>query len=102
MSGNSVRIVLSPEAADDVLSIWLVGAREWSPEQADRHLRDINEMFERLLEQPKLGHKRDDLIRGLRSVVVRPHLIFYLQTLQTIGIVRVLHQRFDTTMQFRQ
>jgi plasmid stabilization system protein ParE len=59
--------MLSPEAADDLLSIWHFGAREWSPEQADRHLRDLDDTFERLRDDPKLGHKRDDLIPSLRS-----------------------------------
>ena len=59
-------------------------------------------MFERLRDDPKLGHKRDALIAGLRSIPVKPHLIFYTQTPQAISIVRVLHQRFDTTMHLRQ
>jgi len=102
MSSNNRLVILSPEAAEDLLSIWHYGALEWSPERADRHLRDFDDMFERLRDDPKLGHKRDDLIPKLRSIVMIPHLIFYLQTPQTISIVRVLHQRFDTAMHFRQ
>ena len=95
-------MLLSPEAENDVLSIWHFGAVEWSPEQADRHLRNIDDMFERLRDDPKLGHKRDELIAGLYSIPVNPHLIFYKQTPQAITVVRVLHQRFDTTIHFRQ
>jgi toxin ParE1/3/4 len=102
MAGNNRRVILSPEAAEDLLAIWAFGAREWSPEQADRYLRDIDDMLERVRENPKLGHKRDDLIPGLRSILVRPHLIFYRQTTQAIQIARVLHDRLDTIMYFRQ
>ena len=102
MRDNSRVVLLSPEAEEDLLSIWNFGAIEWSPEQADRHLRDIDNMFERLRDDPKLGHKRDELIAGVRSIPVQPHLIFYTQTPQAITIARVLHQRFDTTMHFRQ
>lgn len=102
MRDNNRLVLLSPEAESDLLSIWNFGAVEWSPEQADRHLRAIDDMFERLRDEPKLGHKRDELIVGVRSIPVLPHLIFYAQTPQAITIVRVLHQRFDTTMHFRQ
>jgi toxin ParE1/3/4 len=95
-------VLLPPEAENDLLSIWNFGAVEWSSEQADGHLRDIDDMFERLRDDPKLGHNRDELIADLRSILVRPHLIFYSHTSQAISIVRVLHQRFDTTMHFRQ
>jgi toxin ParE1/3/4 len=73
-----------------LIFIWHFGALEWSSEQADRHLRDIDDMFERLREDPKLGHKRDDLIPNLRSILVRPHLIFYRQTPQRIKAQIVL------------
>jgi hypothetical protein len=33
-------------------------------------------MCDRLRDDPKLGHKRDDLIPGLRTIYIRPHLIF--------------------------
>jgi toxin ParE1/3/4 len=100
MRGSNRLVLLSPEAEQDLLSIWHFGAAEWSPEQADRHVRDLDDMFERLRDDPKLGHKRDELIAGLRSISIKPHLIFYTQTPQTISIVRVLHQRFDTIMHF--
>src|SRR5882672_72358 len=102
MSNNNCRLLWSPQAQEDLLSIWHFGAREWSPEQADRHLRDIEDMTDRLRDDPKLGHKRDDLIRGLRSILIRPHLIFYQLSAGTVTIVRVLHQRFDTETRFRQ
>jgi toxin ParE1/3/4 len=102
-AGNSKRwgSIRNSAKAYASCSIWHFGTGEWSAEQADRHLRDIDHMFERLREEPKLGHKRDELIAGVRSIPVQPHLIFYFQTPQAISIVRVLHQRFDTTMHFR-
>ena len=102
MSGNNPQILRSPEAQEDLLSIWHFGAQEWSPEQADQHLRDIDHMLDRLGEDPKLGQKRDGLIPGLRSILVRPHLIFYQLSAGAVTIVRVLHQRFDTATRFRQ
>ena len=70
MSGHNRLVLLSPEAQKDLLSIWHFGALEWSPEQADRHVREIDDMFERLRDDPKLGHKRDELIPNMRSILV--------------------------------
>ena len=59
-------------------------------------------MFERQRENPGLGHKRDELIAGLRSAFVRTHLIFYRQSSKIIHIIRILHERLDRIMYFRQ
>jgi hypothetical protein len=37
--------------------------------RVDRHLRDIDDMFERLYDHPKLGHKRDEPVVGVRSIL---------------------------------
>lgn len=69
MSSDNRVVVLSQESEEDLLvDIWHFGANEWSPEQADRHLRDLDDMFERLRENPKLGHKRDELIADQLSL----------------------------------
>jgi toxin ParE1/3/4 len=102
MSDNNRKIFRSPEAQEDLLSIWLFGADEWSPEQADEHLRDIEDMCDRLRVHPELGRKRDELIIGLYSIPINPHVIFYLQSSKAITIVRVLHEALDTPQHFRQ
>lgn len=102
MEGNSRQLLASGQAQDDLLDIWHFGAFEWSPERADHHLRAIGDIFERLRKDPQLGRKRDDLLLGLRSLPVLPHIVFYRQTGQTIEIVRVLHQSSDTQIRFRQ
>jgi toxin ParE1/3/4 len=86
MSGSDWAVAVSAEAQQDLLDIWNFGANEWSVEQADRHLRDSDEMFERLRENPKLGRKRDDIVVGLRAAFVRPQFIYYRQSPRTITL----------------
>jgi toxin ParE1/3/4 len=94
--GKSERcITRSPEAGDDLVSIWLYGADEWSAEQADRHLFEIESICDRLLDDPELGRPRDELAAGVRSVLVRPHVVFYRASKTNIEILRVLHQQKD-------
>jgi toxin ParE1/3/4 len=89
-------LVWSPEAEQDLLSIWHYGADEWSPHVADEHERILWRACERLLDNPELGRSRDELIAGLRFILVDPHSVFYRLSPSAIEIVRVLHHREDT------
>lgn len=69
--------VWSTDAEQDPLSIWRYGADEWSSTATDDHLRKISRACARLLESRELGRARDELIHGLRSISVDPHIVFY-------------------------
>jgi len=101
MATSNRRTVLSPEAKQDLIAIWHFGAQEWSPEQADSHLRHIQSTLDELRDNPNLGRSREDLLLKLRSIVVAPHLIFYRISPASIDVVRVLHSRLDTQVHFR-
>jgi toxin ParE1/3/4 len=101
MDARDRQVFRSKEAAEDLLAIWQFGADEWSPEIADRHLRDIDATCDRLLDAPELGRSRDDLLPGIRSIVVRPHVVFYRLSPGSIYLIRVLHQRLDLEAEFR-
>jgi toxin ParE1/3/4 len=101
MRESERRITRSPEADDDLVAIWLYGARAWSPEQADEHLFEIESLCDRLIDEPELGRPRDELVIGIRSIVIRPHVVFYRVSNTEIGIARVLHQREDVGAVFQ-
>ena len=100
MGKTSRRLLWSRDAEGDLLSIWRYGADEWSPSLADDHERAIWRAGLRLLELPHFGRSRDELIAGLRSIIVDPHVIFYNVTPHSIEIVRVVHQSEDTESVF--
>jgi toxin ParE1/3/4 len=95
MGSNSPRLVWSPEAEDDLVSIWRHGAEAWTEEMADKQLFEIEAGCDRLLDDPMLGRGRHELMAGMRSMPVRPHVVFYRLSKRTIEVVRVLHQRMD-------
>jgi toxin ParE1/3/4 len=101
MSEINRKVFRSPEAQEDLLYIWQFGADEWSPDQANEHLRDIEDMCDRLRVHPELGRNRDELIVGLYSIPIHPHVVFYRQSPETITIVRILHEALDTPRHFR-
>jgi len=58
-------------------------------------------MCDRLRVHPELGRKRNELIAGLYSIPVSPHIVFYQQSPKAITIVRVLHEEVDVPQHFR-
>src|SRR5262245_16132455 len=62
------------------------------PAAARRVLAEILAAIERLVENPRLGHRRDDLVGGreLRFWLVHTYLIIYDPTSHPLAIARVL------------
>lgn len=54
-----------------------------------------------LAEMSGLGHRRDELRPGLRSVNVHPYLLFYRAVPGGIELVRVVHGARDLRRIFR-
>ena len=88
-------IIWAPSAKRDLRDIWRYFARIASAEVADSLVHEINRAVARLADFPLMGRARDELITGLRSVLVHPHVVFYRVSDRSIEIVRVLHQRRD-------
>ena len=70
-------------------------ARVASPEIADNMLREIGRVVAQLEDHALLWRSRADVMLGLRSVLVHPHIVFYRVRDTTVEVARVLHQRRD-------
>jgi toxin ParE1/3/4 len=66
-----------------------------------KNLLEIEHICGRLAAMPTLGKRRDEIITGMKSFLVRPHVVFYRLSKGEIEIVRVLHQREDVEGAFR-
>jgi toxin ParE1/3/4 len=64
-----------------------------SPEVADRLLRDIRRASEQVGQRPHAWRARDEVMPGLRSILVHPYVLFYRVQAGTVEIARVLHQQ---------
>jgi toxin ParE1/3/4 len=87
------QLVWSPEAEADLSTIWRWGAAHFSADMADNHLRDIQHAARNLVDFPYVGVKRDQIVPGIRSVVVYPTVIFYRVGSESIDIVRIVDGR---------
>ena len=87
--------VWSPEARTDLEEIWTYYAQVAGRQTADNIARQISDACGVIEDYPLGGRSRDELRPGLRSVAVRPHIIFYRLAGDIPQIVRVLDGRRD-------
>ncbi len=86
---------LRPKAIQDLADIWFYTESNWGEAQADQYIRDLNDSFSRLAENPEKGMACDDIREGYRKCITGKHMVFYRQTSSGMEIVRILHQRMD-------
>jgi toxin ParE1/3/4 len=89
------RLVWAPAAERDLRDVWRYYARVASPELPDKLLREIYSAVERVIGRAFSGRPRDDVMLGLRSILVPPHIVFFRISKDVVEIVRVLHQHRD-------
>ncbi|KAF0233568.1 MAG: plasmid stabilization system [Desulfovibrionaceae bacterium] len=82
-------ILARPQAQADLDDIWWYIAQD-NPDSADRFLGEIEQRCNALLQFPRMGVSRDELMPLLRSLAVGNYIIFYLPVEDGIEIVRVL------------
>lgn len=88
------RIQRTAHARRDYSAIWDYIADD-NPSAADRLLRRFDQKLRLAADQPGIGHPRDDLSPGLRSLRVGRYLLFYRQVPNGIELIRVLHGARD-------
>jgi toxin ParE1/3/4 len=93
MAAENRRLIWAPAAKNDLREIWRYFVGVASAEIADRLLRDIQRASERVRQRPLAWRARDEVMPGLRSILVHPYAVFYRLSDETVEIVRVLHQR---------
>ena len=92
-----MRLRISPQAEDDLDSIWYYVATESaSVEIADRLVDSLTSRFLLLAQHPFVGRSRtQDFGPGLRSLAVSEYVIIYTIDEDNVQILRVVHGRRD-------
>ncbi len=81
---------------DDINSIWIYTAENWSPEQSNRDYNLIFDEIEYVGENCDSARDFSHIRKGYRCSKVKSHLQFYRKTKDDeIEVVRVLHERMD-------
>lgn len=84
------KLTITDQARDDLIAIskYLM---QHNPSAAARMLKMIRKRIDSLVPLPFLGFERNDMVLGLRCLVVKQYLIFYQPTDTEVEIVRVRH-----------
>jgi len=92
----SVRYVLAPQAAIELVEIWRYINEQTSLTAADRIESAIRERMAFLAGTPGAGHRRKDLTdEEVKFFPVYSYLIVYLPETKPLQIATILHGRRD-------
>jgi toxin ParE1/3/4 len=87
---------LSKEAKNDLRSIALFTENRWGRAQRNLYIKQLDEAFLMLAQNPNLGISCDYIRDGYRKLPQGSHIIFYKYKLESnILVVRVLHKSMD-------
>lgn len=89
------RYRLTPAAQRDLSEIWDFTRERWDARQAETYISELRAAIERVADDPTRGRDCDGLRPGYRRYAIGSHLVFYVETEDTVDVVRLLHQRMD-------
>ena len=79
----------------DLKDIFQYSRRQWVDKKADQYLGAIKEQVVLITRNSDMGVNRPELQKGMHSLLIESHIVFYTVDLLHINIVRVLHHRQD-------
>ena len=95
MSSPKRRIELSQQAKEDFRDILAYTLTTWGESQLAKYRASINDALHLILRNPAAG--RPSVKPTLKVLAVEHHRIFYRTIDDTVYIVRILHERMDTS-----
>ena len=94
------KFTLTNQAKSDLKSIAAYTQRKWGKDQRRIYVKQLDDTFHLLSENPELGNNCDYIKQGYRKFPVSSHILFYRNISQLeIEFVRVLHKRMDAKKQ---
>ena len=93
---------ITPRARDDLLNIGRYTLEIWDRQQRDIYLRNLDERFQWLAQNPRLGRHRPDVQEGYYCFPQGSHLVFYIIHDAGIDIIGIPHQNMDILNYFNR
>ena len=91
-----VLVQLSKEAKNDLRSIALFTENRWGKAQRNLYIKQLDEAFLMLAQNPHFGISCDTVRDGYRKLPQGSHIIFYKHDAKShILVVRILHKCMD-------
>jgi toxin ParE1/3/4 len=92
---KTLKLELSSLAKDDLRDIAQYTFTRYGEQQVDIYLQALYGGMELLTENPEIGHRRDDIPEGYKSLVVEKHVLIFTVQGESVIIARILYQGRD-------
>lgn len=89
---KTLKLKLSALAKDDLRDIAQYTFTRYGERQVDIYLQALYDGMELLAENPEIGHRRDDIPKGYKSLVIEKHILIFTVQGESVIIIRILHQ----------
>ena len=94
---------LTDEAQEDMKNIRVFTKQYWGAAQSIRYSKIIREKIDLLAQNPRLGTDRSaELGKGVRSILIGSHSIYYEFNAKWLTILAILHQAMTPAEHLRQ
>lgn len=92
---------LTHKAKADLREIAKFTMKRWGREQRNVYLKQFDDTFHLLSEQPEIGKPCDEIRNGYLKFPQGSHVIFFQKSKkEKINIIRILHKSMDIEAQF--
>jgi toxin ParE1/3/4 len=92
---KTLKLELSRLAQDDLSDIAQYTFTHYGERQVDIYLQALYDGMELLAENPEIGHQRNDLPVGYKSLPIEKHSLVFTVQGESLILVRILHQSRD-------
>jgi toxin ParE1/3/4 len=86
---------LTPKAQKDLDGIWEYSVEQWGAARAERYIRRLKAVLERVAARPESAKACEDIRPGYRRASAGSHIIFFKVGEDYVEIVRILHAQMD-------
>ena len=86
---------LSPKARQDFIDVLRYTGETWGEGQLHIYRDKLNDALQAITHNPQSGHHRDELPPTHLAYLVGAHVIVYRTGVDSIDVVRILHQRMS-------
>ena len=94
-SRKPLPLKFAPKAWQDFIDILRYTGESWGQAQLLIYRNKINGALQAISQNPQVGHGRNELSETHRTHLVGSHVIVYRIDADSIGVVRILHQRMS-------
>ena len=93
---------LTRKAKEDLRAIAVFTEQAWGREQRNGYLKQLDDAFHLLADNPHAGRACDHIATGYRKLPHGSHVIFYKPgTAYRVEIIRILHKSMDVDVQLQ-